>query len=132
MICEQYRNGVMALLDGELSDAERPEIETHLHQCPDCRTEYQRYRRLLDLSRQLPPDSPCELQFQGYWAGVCRKLESKASWLNWNIAGVTLCLVGVLMVFGFTGQLLERTLGGIALLAGGCLFALKHLCDTSS
>lgn len=119
----------MALLDGELPDDGRLRIEEHLHACPSCRAEYLGYRKLFKLSHQLLPAIRCEQEFNGYWDGVCRKMEKRGHWSNWKVVAVALALVGLLMIFGFHGALLPSLLGGVTLLVSVCLLWLSHFCN---
>ena len=46
MGCEQYRERISALLDGELSPTEQAELEQHLRSCADCAAVYQGFMAL--------------------------------------------------------------------------------------
>jgi anti-sigma factor RsiW len=46
MNCEQIRQNLLAYLDGEMSDAERAQIEAHLATCPGCAAELERMQAL--------------------------------------------------------------------------------------
>ena len=62
--CEEYRELVSALLDGELSGAQQDEILEHLAACPDCRQyreDLTAIRRLLDWEEAQPPEDMMDL-----------------------------------------------------------------------
>jgi anti-sigma factor RsiW len=131
VVCEQYRDGLMALLDGEIAGNDRTEVERHLCECPACQTEFHRYERLLHLSHQLIPDLPCEQEFQPYWDGVCRKMHVHRPWLSWQTGAAIMLLAGLLMMFGFPGtMLLPRLLGAIAIVAAGTVLWMGHYCNS--
>lgn len=55
---ETYYMMMMDALDGELADARRTDLETHLRACPDCTREWQALLALDTLFRQAPMFSP--------------------------------------------------------------------------
>lgn len=62
MTCKQIRRKLPGYLDGALSAAERAPLGGHLEQCPDCRRELERYRRLSSLvARAERPAPPADL-----------------------------------------------------------------------
>lgn len=130
MICEGYREGLMALLDGELTESERPRIEDHLCHCPECHDEYQRYEKLLRLTRNFHyPEIPRELRRRHYWGGICRRLRSRNMWACWIAAACGLIIAGNLMIFGFPPLTLAPIIGAAACFAGTFLMWLSYFCS---
>lgn len=119
----------MALLDDELPEPEKKEIQNHLHCCSHCSSEYHHYRELLQLTDHLPPPPPQDFSWQNYWGGVCQKMETRATWPNWMAGSLALVLVGNLMLFGFPRNFLAHTLAVITLMAGVCLLWMSHFCN---
>ena len=54
MICDRARRLFGACWDDELTQAERDGLEGHLGSCPKCRTEYDEFSRVLELTAALP------------------------------------------------------------------------------
>src|SRR5258705_11759845 len=46
MTCDETRELITGLLDGELLDAERASLESHLRECPDCRLAVEQEKRV--------------------------------------------------------------------------------------
>lgn len=53
MNCEQFRNMVYDLAEGELAPEVRNEAELHMKSCPDCRKEYEECVKLTDTLRSM-------------------------------------------------------------------------------
>ncbi|MFW6457061.1 MAG: anti-sigma factor family protein, partial [Planctomycetota bacterium] len=60
MHCENSEQILSAYLDGELSEEERRQVESHIKQCDDCRHELESLRRTVEVLHELPtiPASP--------------------------------------------------------------------------
>lgn len=129
MLCEQYRDMLMALLDGELPEAERMAAERHLHTCRECSAEYHRFMKLLHLTHQVHFPTPKESVWQQYWSGVCRKMTGHVAWISWASGAVFLAMVGGLMIFGFSHSALAFILGALALATGACLLGMSYFCN---
>lgn len=129
MLCEQYRDTLMALLDGELPEAERMAAERHLLNCPECSAEYQRFHKLLNLTHQVQFPCPKDSVWQAYWSGVWRKMSGQIAWVSWASGALFLALVGGLMIFGFAHSALAYMLGTFAICTGGCLLYLSYFCN---
>ncbi|MGI8906289.1 MAG: anti-sigma factor family protein [Candidatus Sumerlaeaceae bacterium] len=119
----------MALIDGELPDNERDGVESHVRTCPHCNHEFERFEQLNHLTHRCSFTSPPDFSFQNYYRGVCRKLESQASWLHWSAASFLLVLSGTLMFFGFSHNPLAVLLGTIAMGFGAALLWLSYFCS---
>ena len=82
--CKELELLLDGYVDGEASESERREVESHLEGCEDCRRVVERTRSLLaataDLDREIPPD-------EDLWLGIRAEVEragaaqsSGASW----------------------------------------------------
>jgi len=130
--CEEYRNGLMALLDGELPESERVCVEHHLLTCPHCTAEYERFEQLALLTTFLPPSPPSQFSWNTYYRGVCRKMESRASWASWSFLALLLVTTGTLMLATSTGHLLVASVGFAALACGAVVMWLSYFCNCES
>lgn len=85
----EYKEKLSALLDGELSDAEREETLAHMEECETCRTYFAELSALRDALGDLEPvDVP-----EGFAAGVVARLHEEnaskpakkaGSWRRWG------------------------------------------------
>ncbi len=131
MGCEQYSISLMALLDGEVSEAEREEIEAHLGNCYHCHERYESYRYMHELTCAALPPAPAGFTWDTYYRGVCSKMESRASWAAWSVVSLLLVIAGSLMIFGFPHSALPIVVGSIAFSAGAGLAFLGYFCNCS-
>ena len=53
MECTRYQTDGMRFLDGELTEAEKSEYESHVRQCDDCGRELASLGRVVDLTNEL-------------------------------------------------------------------------------
>ncbi len=60
MRCADITTRLTAYTDGELSDAERGQVEQHLRECPECRGERDRIARVLQIAAQWEPERPAQ------------------------------------------------------------------------
>jgi hypothetical protein len=49
MLCEKNRESIVMMIHDELEEAERRDLETHLHDCPTCAAVLEEERRLIEL-----------------------------------------------------------------------------------
>ena len=69
---KKIRDWLGAYLDNELSPHDQAEVETHLNECQECRSELAQLRMLDTLSRQLPHPP----QKDEYWEALPAKIHS--------------------------------------------------------
>ncbi len=60
MRCADITTRLTAYTDGELSGAERGQVEQHLRECPECRVERDRIARVLQIAAQWEPERPAQ------------------------------------------------------------------------
>lgn len=132
VVCEQYQFSIMALLDGEVTEAEKLEIEDHLHECISCYTEYTNQRDIHELTTSaVTAGLPGDYSWDNYYRDVCRKMEHGASWAAWSGVALLLVLAGCLMIFGFRGSGLAILVGSIAFAVGAGLVFVSYFCNCS-
>ncbi len=129
MVCDQYREEMMALLDGEVEEKDRAGIESHVLICPECRCELDRFERLNRLTDGIRFSAPGDLVWEHYYSGVCRKLEAAGGWVVWSAGSLLLVATGSLMLFGFSQCALATLLGVISMTAGIGLLWLSYFCN---
>jgi anti-sigma factor RsiW len=119
----------MSLLDGELPDAERRVLEVHLHECPECHTEYSRFEKLALLTGKVSLPSPGGAVWQNYYRGVCGKMERRARWAYWLTGGAVLVCAANLLFFSAPASALTIGVGAVALIAGVGMLWMTYYCN---
>lgn len=87
MECTRYQTDGMRLLDGELTEEEKLEYESHVRQCDECRTELESLGRIVELTNELRLRKPDDEFWEGYWESVYRRSERNLGFF-FVIAGV--------------------------------------------
>lgn len=130
-MCERYREAVMGLVDNELSDQERRDVELHLLECPDCKAEYEQFRQLVHLTNSLEFPQPHPMIWDHYYEGVCRRMHRAASWGLWG--GLSVGLLGLANVLFFVVPTSSLTIaaGMAALTIGAILLWSTFACQCS-
>jgi anti-sigma factor RsiW len=52
-ICKDIVENIMGYIEAELDYKTLEELETHLHECPECQAFVRTYRKMLELARKL-------------------------------------------------------------------------------
>lgn len=122
MECKDYKERFPLLLNSDLDQIQKGEIESHLEICADCRTEFEAAKKLWDLLGELPqpePSSSLKTSFDAILANHKQELIARRSpvldWFNilheyWvHKAQPRLAFSMVLVTFGLIlGYLLHR------------------------
>jgi anti-sigma factor RsiW len=119
----------MALLDGELPDEQRTSVEAHVRTCPHCNEELHRFEELSLLTHRCKPSPPPQFSWSDYYRGVCRKLETRASWTAWSVVSLLLVVSGILLFFGLSHSALALVVGVTAIACGASLIGLSYFCN---
>jgi len=87
--CEKYLEMISAMLDDELSQAEKAELMAHIAECNDCRKAYDAFKAINDELTELEPVP------EGFAASVMGKIQKpKKKMIHWQrYAAVAACLV---------------------------------------
>jgi predicted anti-sigma-YlaC factor YlaD len=91
--CGQYRELMMASLDGEICPEDRATLEAHLAECPDCRRQYEELRKVSELVDEIELPRPSKEDMMKYWPGVYAKIERGAGW--------SLLVIGAVIWLGY-------------------------------
>ena len=115
---ERARHLMMARLDGELSDAERSELESLLARDEELRGEWERLGALKEVTGTMQYREPSAETWETYWVSIYNRLERGVGW--------ALLSLGVAVLVGYgtwhvTTELLADS--GIPLLVKIGIFA---------
>jgi len=92
---EKYRIKLAGYIDDELSPDERQEYENHLEGCAECRNELESFRKLKEVTGAMKYADIPEQVWEGYWAGIYKRLERGLGWIFISI--------GIILVLSFGG-----------------------------
>ena len=94
MTCRDYKDWMMAYVDGELDPDQRRQLEAHLAQCPACRTEMASFNALKTMTDGLALAEPEDRIWRHYWDNVYNRIERGIGWALFSVAGICLVLYG--------------------------------------
>ncbi len=124
---ERARRLITAALDGELSPAERGELETMLDGHPALKRELERLRRVKEVTESMALRSPPDEVWKEYWVSVYSRIERGIGWVLLSLGAIVLVSYGVWMAVSdviadttmpwyIKAGLLAVTVGGVILL----------------
>lgn len=126
---EAVRRLMMAVLDGEASEAERRELRERLDADAGLRLEWERMNRLEEVTDMMRRRTPPEEVWDTYWSGVYRRLERGIGWILVSLGAV---VVGTWAVWNAVEDLLADAslplfvrAALLALLVGGLLLVVS-------
>ena len=105
--CEKHQEQISALLDGELTDAERAEVEAHIAVCGECRAMYEAFAAVsgaLDAA-ELPDTLHSGIMEKVNAAAKAKKAQQKIVRLRPILATAACLVVVVGTVFALKGNL---------------------------
>lgn len=91
---EYYKKLLMGLVDGELSDEEKKELESHLSKCSECRRELQEFKKMKEVMKTMKYKEPPDELWERYWTGIYNRLERGFGWILLSIGAIILLFWG--------------------------------------
>ena len=98
MTCQDHGHLLSGYVDGELSDDQRQEIETHLQECADCRRQFDELVSIKERLTMIKFKEPPDLELQRYWSGVYNRLERGAGWILLSLGIIVLGSFAAIMM----------------------------------
>jgi len=92
---EKYRVKLAGYIDDELTPDEKRDYENHLEGCAECRKELESFRKLKEVTGAMRYADIPEQVWEGYWAGVYKRLERGLGWIFVSI--------GVIIILSYGG-----------------------------
>jgi predicted anti-sigma-YlaC factor YlaD len=80
MACGRYRELMMASIDGEIGPEDRADLESHLAECAECKSEFEGLARVSRLVGEIELPRPSQEDMMRYWPSVYAKIERGAGW----------------------------------------------------
>lgn len=81
---------MMAALDGEASQADQQELDAMLAQSPELAAEWQRFKRLKEVTASMKLHNPPEEVWDHYWQATYRRVERGLAWILVSAGGIVL------------------------------------------
>lgn len=103
---ERCRQLMMAEVDGEISKADRVELDDLLNRHPELRNELDEFLRLKEVTETMKLKEPNQDVWQNYWINVYNRLERGIAWLVLAIGA------GILVAFGIYSLVRDVWLAG--------------------
>lgn len=98
---ERCRQLMMALLDGEISESDREELQILLNKFPDLKDESSEFSKLKEVTQKMKFKEPDPDVWQTYWYNIYNRMERGVAWLIFAIgAGILLAYGLYTMVLG--------------------------------
>jgi predicted anti-sigma-YlaC factor YlaD len=94
MTCREYKDVMMAYLDGELENEQIKTFQAHLKDCPECRQDLEQFTSLKEITDSVSLVEPEDRVWDQYWDNVYNRLERRMGWVFFSIAGIVLGLFG--------------------------------------
>ena len=100
MTCKDVNSLLDRLMDGELTEEERRELEAHGQSCPDCAAEIRATLEMKALFEETSPEADVPLAAQARWRGAIKqaaKADRQRRFTRWigSAAAAVVVLVGV-------------------------------------
>ncbi len=94
MKCDEIRILLSALVDNELDPEQKKIVGDHLADCPDCRAEYARLKKLKEVTDGMKYfDLPDKL-WAGYWNGIYNRIERGLGWIFLSLGAIIILAFG--------------------------------------
>ena len=87
MQCDEVKTLLSGYLDGELDESQRKLVGQHLETCEVCRSEYEKLRKLVEVTSEMRFKEPAKEVWDNYWSRVYNRLERATGWTIF-IAGI--------------------------------------------
>ncbi len=94
MACQEYRELMMAFLDGELNEPDQQRFQGHLDQCAACKQEFSEFGRLKDMTDGMALAEPEDRIWEDYWGQVYNRAERSLGWILFSLAAIGLLIYG--------------------------------------
>ncbi|HBG28760.1 MAG: hypothetical protein A2Y10_07140 [Planctomycetes bacterium GWF2_41_51] len=94
MTCQDYKNLMMAYIDGELEAEAKKTFEEHLQSCKECSDEFKEFKQLKQHTDEIKFTEPEERIWEQYWQNVYNRTERATGWILFSIASILLLAYG--------------------------------------
>ena len=124
---ERFNLMVMAAIDGELGPDEKEEFENYVRRYPECRDEWEQFKKVKEVTKQMKLKSPADETWDSYWLNVYNRIERGLGWIFLSIGTIiVLVYAAYQFLIGLFGDADVPVFvkAGIFLLVAGVIFLL--------
>jgi predicted anti-sigma-YlaC factor YlaD len=86
--CTEMEMKIMAMIDQEVDDKQRHEVEVHIQQCDNCKTIYNNLSKLKGVTREMKFKKLPEMYWDEYWRHIYNRIERGISWIFISIGAI--------------------------------------------
>lgn len=126
---ERFRHLLVQAVDGELDAEGQAEFEGFLKNYPECRQEWQQFKRVKEVTRTMKFKNPSEEVWDTYWLNVYNRLERGLGWILFSVGAIILVTYGlyqaVLEIFRDTQLPVILKLGMLGVIGGGVILLIS-------
>ena len=91
---EKFRHLLMKAIDQELSGEEESEFRYFVERYPECRKEWQDFKKLREVTQAMKFKNPPQEIWDSYWLSVYHRLERGLAWILFSIGAIILLTYG--------------------------------------
>ena len=99
MDCKQAEVLMTGLLDNELDDKQRRDLQKHLAECPACSAKYETYKNLKKDMADMKFKNLPEVYWDEYWQNVYNRIERGIGWIFFSIGAIVLLIFAGYEIF---------------------------------
>ena len=88
--CKQAQVLMMGLLDNELDERQRQNVQSHLAQCKSCSEKFDSYKNLKKDTKEMKFKNLPEVYWDEYWQNVYNRIERGIGWIFFSIGAIIL------------------------------------------
>jgi uncharacterized membrane protein len=124
---ERFNRLVMAAIDGELGPDEKEEFEHYVRSYPECRDEWEQFKKVKEVTKQMKLQNPPDEIWHSYWLNVYNRIERGLGWIFLSIGTIiVLVFAAYQFLIGLFGDanLPVIVKAGILLLVAGVIVLL--------
>lgn len=92
---EKLKEFIVKLVDNEITDSEKIELNRLLEKFKHYKTEIEEMKKLKELSRNMKLKTPSSEVFDTYWTKVYNRIERGIAWIIFSIGAVILITYGL-------------------------------------
>jgi predicted anti-sigma-YlaC factor YlaD len=118
MVCTRFQTDGMRLLDGEMSEEEKAEYQSHVGACQDCRVELASLGRVVELTDELKLRTPDDEFWEGYWESIYRRSERSVGFFLLITGIMAVLLYGIVRAVTSPGFLSYEGISVTVILVG--------------
>ena len=95
MRCDEIQPILSGYIDKELDEKNRQMVEQHLAACANCTGEYEKLKRLAEVTNEMKLREPAKEVWENYWSSIYNRLERTTGWSIFVLGAAALVAWGI-------------------------------------